>query len=254
MIVVPMFLGLGFSVFGGFVYARSQTVYRQVQSSPLVPIAKLPPSGPVVIAGRVVEGEDGLTKTAIGEHPCVWFRSAVQELIVIDSYGKTDWSTLASERGGNGFYLEDGSGGRARIAYPPGADLAVHLFESPPFSEANPKIEAFLESHSKKSTALIGRKRLRVQERILKAGDEVYVYGTCRREPVPDAGTTASEAKRGSVADQAVVEDGPEEAEFRLTTSAPRRLASDARRMMWFGIFTFLAGLGAIAYGMAGGA
>ena len=120
-----------------------------------------------------------------GRH-AVWCRITVQEL---RSSGRNSyWHTLLAEVDARPFMVDDGSGQMARVM-PIGANVILdkqNIASSGTFNDAQPHLEAFLQSRGLKSTSWIGfNKSMRYEEEVLAPGDPLYALGPSRREAGP---------------------------------------------------------------------
>ena len=156
----------------------------RITSTPTTSIGLLPASGAVEIAGYV----DGETLTSPIAHAAVVFwQLEVQEL---RSSGKSrHWRTIYKQSSTQPLRVTDGTGS---VAVAPG-DAEVTLTDavaerSRLFAQLSPDIEQTLERYGIPIRSWLGfRKTLRVFERHLVAGQDVFVLGTVERfgaEPV----------------------------------------------------------------------
>ena len=158
----------------------------RIIKTPTSPIAQAPGNGLVEIKGRFVPSEQGIIQTPFSGRHAVWTRITVQEL---RSSGRNSyWHTLLTEADGRIFMVDDGSGQLARIM-PLGANVMLdkqNVAGSGTFNDAQPHLEAFLQSRGLKSTSWLGfNKSMRYEEELIAPGDPVYALGPSRREPGP---------------------------------------------------------------------
>ena len=113
----------GFFVIGGILalvgvivmLANIRNMQRRarIKATPTSKIAQASGVGHVEINGAVVPGDNGVFATPIGNKPAVWARVVVQEL---RRRGKSStWVNIYKETYDRVFYVDDGSGERARV-------------------------------------------------------------------------------------------------------------------------------------------
>ena len=159
---------------------------QRIVSTPTTPIAHAPGNGLVEIKGRIQPSEQGLVQAPFSGRPAVWCRVTVEERR--SSGRNTYWHTLLTEVDGRPFIVDDGSGQVSRVM-PHGANVILEklsVASSGTFNDAQPHIEAFLQSRGLKSTSWIGfNKAMRFEEELLAPGDPLFALGPSRREPGP---------------------------------------------------------------------
>lgn len=175
-------------------FSKGNRLKRQLRAARPWPIAELPEDtlGKITGQARVLGG------TLVGPltgRACLYYVATVQER---RSNGRSSyWRTIISESAGVPFMLEDGTG-RALVD-PTNADVALEFdgnSSSGTFHDADPRQEAFLARHGKKSTGWIFNKGLRYREAMIEVGETIAVMGSGVREPDPEA--PPEEAYRGA--------------------------------------------------------
>jgi hypothetical protein len=159
---------------------------KRIMDTPTSPIAQATGQGRVEVKGRVVAGELGVLQTPFSGRHGVWVRVTVQEL---RSTGRSSyWATIVNETDFRPFYVEDGSGQRARVM-PQGAEMILdsqNISNSGTFNDPPPHLQAFLAARGLSTTSFLGfNKRIRYDEQVLVVGDALYALGPSQREPGP---------------------------------------------------------------------
>ena len=109
--------------------------------------------------------------------------------VLIEEKGLSDmWSTVLSEQGGVDFHVRDESG-RALVRLhadhvEPSLTHDRH-FTSGAFTDAGPRLEAFLAQHGQTSKGWVMNKRMRYREGVVSAGERVAVVRSGPRAPAP---------------------------------------------------------------------
>src|SRR5690349_14639665 len=88
----------------------------RVRRTTITPIVRAS-EGRAAFRGRVVPGEQGFLTSPVSDRRAVWFRVAISEEFrtrFTDTYRDT-WHSTIERVEGRPFFLEDDSGGRARI-------------------------------------------------------------------------------------------------------------------------------------------
>ena len=183
-----MFAGiLLFVGIAAFVGNRKNLARRKrILATPTTPVAQAAGNAPVEVAGRILPSEQGLVTAPFSQRPAIWARVTVQQRI---QAGRSSyWKTLHTEEDGRQFWIDDGSGQMARVL-PQGAAVNVEVETvggSGMLRDAQPHVEAFLQSRNLKSTNMLGlNKRMKYTEEILQPNDLGFALGPSRREPGP---------------------------------------------------------------------
>jgi hypothetical protein len=159
---------------------------KRILAIPTSPIAQAPGNALVEIKGKIVPSEQGTIMTPFSNQPAVWARITVQEWQQRGRHGS--WVKVLQESRGQAFMVDDGSGQLARVI-PDGANFMLQekqVARSGTFNNANPQLEAFLQSRGLKSTNILGlNKGMRYLEEVLAPGDPLYALGPSRRDPGP---------------------------------------------------------------------
>jgi hypothetical protein len=172
VVVVGFLIGLIFS------YPNLKKIIS-IYQTPIHRINNLPESGRVQIIGRV---DVQNTKSPLKRKNCSLWHVEIQGYM--NQYGRHRWSTIYSQTSCESFEISDGTG-RIQI-FPATAHLILHddfrkvgNFLSP----LPPRIRSAIEELGIPTTDPPGIERqLRVYERIVKTGDEVYVLGEVHYE------------------------------------------------------------------------
>lgn len=188
--MVALFIVAGvMALVGGLMIHGSLPNLRRRQriiAMPTSSIAQASGNGPVEIKGRISPSELGVVHSPFSNKPAVWARISVQEWRQQGRSGS--WVTIIQESEGRPFMVDDGSGQSARVL-PDGAIILLDEKEaarSGTFRDANPQLEAFLQSRGHKSTSFFGtNKSMRFVEEILAPGEDLFALGPSRREPGP---------------------------------------------------------------------
>ncbi len=175
-----MLLLILLAVLAGFAFVLWEplrTIWR-LRSAQATPIGALPESGPAKAAGRA---SGSALASPITEATCVLWQLEVQEY---RSNGKSGrWVTILGQISSAPVMLDDGTGRVAVI--PSGAKLVLgddfaaggRMFERMP-----PNIEAALERMGVPLRGVFGfKRRLRVRERWIAAGEQVFALGLAER-------------------------------------------------------------------------
>ena len=201
---------------------------KRIMDTPTSPIAQATGQGRVEVKGRVVAGEQGLLQAPFSGRHGVWVRITVQEH---RSTGRSSyWATIVNEVDLRPFYVEDGSGQRARVM-PQGAEVildAQNIANSGTFNDAPPHLQAFLAARGLSTTSFLGfNKRIRYDEQVLTVGDAIYALGPSQREPGPPV----SDGYRMVPGSQLVMFAGQGgELELILTNKSEEQLVS---KLLW---------------------
>ena len=170
--VIIMLIGL---VVGAVLLVRPVAQIIRLSRTPTTAIGLLPSSGEVEIAGYA----EGATITSpIAGAPVVFWQVEVQEL---RSTGKSaHWKTVFKQVSTQPFRVTDGTGSvevapvEAQVIVANAVQESSHIF-----SQLSPDITSRLEQLGIQLRSFMGfRKRLRVFERHLVAGQDVFVLGS----------------------------------------------------------------------------
>lgn len=213
---------------------------KRILDTPTASIAQAPGNTLVEIKGRVVAGEEGVLQAPFSGRHGVWVRVVVQEL---RSSGKsTYWATMVDETDFRPFYVEDGSGQRARVI-PGGANVILDqqtVGNSGTFNDPPPHLAQFLSARGVSATSWLGfNKRMRYDEQVLCPSDPLYALGPCARE----AGPPVSDGYRMVPSSQLVMFPGQAaDGELILTNKTEDELVS---KLLW----GFVGGMIAVGVG-----
>lgn len=201
----------------------------RILNTPTSPIAQAPGNGPVEIQGRILASEHGVVMAPFSGRHCVWVRITVQEL---RRRGRSStWVTVINESDGRPFFVDDGSGGYARVS-PMGAHIILDkhkIASSGTFNDASPHLEAFLQSRGIQSTSFFGfNKQMRYEEEVLSPNDPLYAIGPSRRDPGPPVGDGYRNAPSTELVMFAA--GGNEHGELILTNKTEQELVS---KLLW---------------------
>lgn len=160
----------------------------RIIATPTSKIAQASGAGPVEINGTIVPGEQGVFTTPIGQKQAVWARLVVQEL---RRRGKSStYVTIYKETYDRVFYVDDGSGERARV-FTEGAHMvldAKQVASSGVLRDPPPHVRQFLEQRGIAAQGLIFNRNLKFTEEILSPGDLLYALGPSFRDTAMNAG------------------------------------------------------------------
>lgn len=201
---------------------------KRIMDTPTSPIAQATGQGRVEVKGHVAAGEQGVLQAPFSGRHGVWARITVQEH---RSTGRSSyWATIVNETDFRPFYVEDGSGQRARVM-PQGAEVILdtqNIANSGTFNDAPPHLQAFLTARGLSTTSFLGfNKRIRYDEQVLAVGDTLYALGPSQRE----AGPPVSDGYRMVPGSQLVMFAGQgEDFELILTNKAEEQLVS---KLLW---------------------
>jgi hypothetical protein len=197
LILIYAGVGLLFGLIGVFVSLRNIREILRIQRTPTDVIGSLPPDGQVEVLGRAAQNT---TTSPISRSPCAFWQVQVQEN---RSTGRSShWVTIYQAASPGPFEISDGTG--AVQISSAGADLILRdeiNKSSGLFRPMEPDIQAALEELGIKLTGILGfQKTLRVHERIIQQGEEIYVLGEIQHaggartiQSVPDAPAIVSD-------------------------------------------------------------
>lgn len=214
--------------------------YHRIKNTPTSRIADAPGNGLIEVKGQVLPGENGTVQAPFSGRHGVWVAVDVQEY---RRQGKSgSWVSIHNERHVNPFYIDDGSGQRARIE-PAGADLVVDLLEvatSGTFRDAQPHLQHFLQSRNLTSTNFIGmNKSMRFLEYVLEPAAPIYALGGSRRDPGPPV----HDGYRMTPTSQLVLfHGGTEQHELIVSPKDEESLAAGLRRPFLIGVAIAVGG------------
>jgi len=252
--MVPLVILGGFMTFiGGLSMARGREDLarrRRILSTPTSRIADAR-GGLVEIAGRLVVGEQGTISAPFSGRQAVFVRVLVEEYRQRGKSGT--WVTVFSESMAREFYVEDGSGERARVD-PTGAKFVLDrqkIASSGTFRDPPPALAEFLASHGLESTSWLGfNKSMRYEEELVAVGDAVYALGPSQRE----AGPPALDGYRTGATTQLVLNAmGTGDGELLVSNKAERELVSKMLRVFVVGAVISAVGLAVMAAGVLAG-
>ncbi len=252
--MVPIALLGGFmTLVGGVSMARGREDLarrRRILSTATSPIAQAQ-GGFVEIAGRMVVGEKGTITAPFSGRPSVFVRVLIEEYRQRGKSGT--WVTIFNESTAREFYVEDGSGERARID-PAGARFVLDrqkIASSGTLKDPPPAFAQFLAAHGLESTSWLGfNKSLRYEEELVAVGDSVYALGPSRREPGPPA----LNGYRTGATTQLVLESmGTGDGELLVSNKPERELVSKMLRGFVAGAAVALVGLVTVCVAMTVG-
>lgn len=214
---------------------------KRIIDTPTSSIAQASGQGRVEIKGHIAASEQGVVQAPFSQRHGVWVRVLVQEL---RSSGRSQqWVTIVNEVDFRPFYIDDGSGERAKVM-PGGAEVILdtqHIANSGTFNDAAPHLRQFLEARGLSTTSFLGfNKRIRYDEQVLVVGDPIYALGPSQRQ----AGPPVSDGYRMVPGSQLVLSGGQgDDFELILTNKSEEQLIS---KLLW----GFVGGL--IATGVGG--
>src|SRR6516225_3208189 len=117
---------------------------KRIIDTPTSSIAQATGQGRVEIKGRIAPSELGVVQAPFSQRYAVWVRVIVQEL---RSSGRSQhWVTIVNEVDHRPFYVDDGSGQRAKVM-PEGAEVILdtqNIANSGTFNDAPPHLQQFL--------------------------------------------------------------------------------------------------------------
>lgn len=222
---------------------------RRVSDTPTSSVALAPGGAPIEVKGRIVAGKRGLLKAPFSGRSCVLFSAKVEERHFDGQYNQ--WSRLASVRRSRAFFLDDGSGERARIR-PKGATVLVEAQIAATSHEHSekPELLEFLHRRGIKIKTLLGvPKELRYTEELLAPGDLLYALGPSKRRPRSRKATGGEPPK---AATRLVLEAGGDaDAELVLTNMSEETLAKSLLIPSMLGALLLVIGVAALAIGLA---
>jgi hypothetical protein len=252
--MVPLVIVGGFmTLVGGLSMARGREDLarrRRIMSTPTSRITEAQ-GGLVEIAGRLVVGDKGTISAPFSGRAAVFVRVLVEEYRQRGKSGT--WVTVFSESMAREFYVEDGSGERARID-PTGAKFVLDrqkIASSGTFKDPPPALAEFLARHGLESTSWLGfNKSMRYEEELVGVGDMVYALGPSRRE----AGPPALDGYRTGATTQLVLSSmGTGDGELLVSNKAEKELVSKMLRVFVVGAVVVALGLGVVAAGLLWG-
>jgi hypothetical protein len=202
---------------------------RRIIDTPTSTIAQAPGNGLVEIKGRIVAGTEGVLQAPFSGRYGVWVRVVVQEYRRSGRSGY--WATVVDETDFRPFFVEDGSGQRARIV-PTGASVILdqqNVGSSGTFNDPPPHLQSFLASRGLSAQSWLGfNKSMRYNEEVLGANDPLYAIGPSSREPGPPVQDAYGRVAPGS---QLVMYAGQGDAlELILTNKTEEQLVS---KLLW---------------------
>jgi hypothetical protein len=214
---------------------------RRVLATPTSRIADAKGGGCVEIAGRLVVGERGTVTAPFSGREGVFVRVIVEEYRQEGKSGH--WETIFSESQSRDFYVEDGSGERARID-PSGANVVLDrekIASSGTLHDPPPALETFLAVHGMSSTGWLGlNKSLRYEEEVLAVGDAVYALGPSVREAGPPV---QNGYRNGSSTVLTLSAMGDADGELLLSNKSESQLVAKLRRSFVVGAVAAAGGL-----------
>jgi hypothetical protein len=157
--------------------------FRLLTTTPRVPIQAAPAGARVHIRGLIAAGEQGLILTPFTGRRAVWARIAVEE-----REGKSGWRQILLAEEGRVFFVDDGSGERARVDPASAYVLAERetVAESGFLRDMPVEIEAFLAMRGLTSKTDFGfNKAMRCVETVLVEGARIAAIGTSERRAGP---------------------------------------------------------------------
>ena len=198
---------IGFFVIGGVLLligvivmlanVRNMQRRARIKSTPTSRIAQAAGVGHVEINGTIVPGDNGVFATPLGKRPAVWARVSVQEL---RRRGKSStWVTILKETYDRVFYVDDGSGDRARV-HTEGAMMVLDstLVASSGFmKDLSQEGHEFLTQRGLSSTGWVFNRTLRFTEEVLAPGEALYALGPSTREGGSAAGGPFRQGPQG---------------------------------------------------------
>ncbi|MBD3387899.1 MAG: hypothetical protein GF416_02520 [Candidatus Altiarchaeales archaeon] len=190
--VEVFYFGVAVVIGGLLLFYRGFRWFRENQLIHNTPTSKVRSMamGRVELYGTIESCPKKEVKTPFSGLPCVWCKWVVEER---RSYGDDKKWTKVKEGVLNGlFYLRDETG--KVMVYPKNADVDVPQFReysNRMFGSLPQGALSFLEGRGLKTSGLFGSDRtFRLTEYFLMPGDEVYVLGTARDNPLVEDGTS----------------------------------------------------------------
>jgi len=172
-IVIAIFVGL---IFSYPTLIKIILIYR----TPIYRINMLPESGQVLVVGKA---DVQNTKSPLKRKNCSLWQVEIQGFKFYP-WRRHHWGTIYSQTSQDPFELDDRTG-KIQI-FPANAQLVLHddFHKAVNFlSPLPPRIKSAIESLGIITTDVTGfEKQLRVSERIVKPGDEIYILGEVQYE------------------------------------------------------------------------
>jgi hypothetical protein len=162
--------GTGGVIFASWYRDARQRIHRKLARLPQTPIAEIPESTPVRIAG-VVKPLAGWVASPIHNRGCLFYRATID-------VGGPRWTRHADEQHGVAFVIEDETG--HAIIDPLAAELVTSDHPFLPALVPDPVLDAFLQRHGVR-----WKDKVRVCERRIEVGRQITVMGTAVRERDP---------------------------------------------------------------------
>jgi len=189
---------IGWYVIGGVLFLvgvvlllmniRNMQRRSRIIATPTSKIAQASGVGPVEINGAIIPDEQGVFTTPIGQKPAVWARVVVQEY---RRRGRSSqYVTIYKETYDRIFYVDDGSGERARVVTQD-AHMVLdqkQVASSGVLRDPPPHVQEFLAQRGIATTGLVFNRNLRFTEEVLGPGDMLYALGPSMREGGAPAG------------------------------------------------------------------
>lgn len=236
-------LGVGGSLVGaGMMAANLKNLRRRrrIIDTPTSKITEAPGNAPVEIKGTAVPAQATITAPFTGR-PAVWLRVKLEEHV--QSGKSSTWRQIHTETHQVPFFIDDGSGERARVM-PESATVLLDdqkVATSGTFNDAAPQLEAFLQSRGMKSTNFLGFNRsLRYSEALLAPHDPIYAIGPSTR----GGGGAQGPFREGPRGELVMAAQGTGAGELIITNKTEAQIVAS---MLWpFVVGCILLGLGVI--------
>jgi len=172
---------------GGFIgllvsWRELGKIFRMLRTS-TGEIASLPLDEQVEVVGKV-DGGDAALQSPITKTPCVFWQVVVSEK---RSSGKSShWVTVYSNKSTASFYVHDGTG-RILVHASRGVELLLRddvKKSSGIFSSLDEQTKAALSAMGVETKGFLNmNKNMRVQERYIEQGDQLYLLGRTSANP-----------------------------------------------------------------------
>lgn len=162
---------------------------KLIRDTPTSKIRSMP-TGIVEIKGKAESGDEQL-KSPLDGKPCLFYNFEIERWDKDPDENKREWSKIKTKTESCNFYLDDGTG---KVVIEPDEHMKYDISmakgsqwktrspeEKEPLREFIERQDDISNHYIKRNSRVANRKRYRFTQKVIKEGDELYVFGSAYR-------------------------------------------------------------------------